>query len=476
MPFFTPQELAQWCHGEWVGTPPARIFGVIHDTRRIRPGELYVALRGERYDGHDFVEEAMRAGAAGALVARQAAAGLAGAGPLLVVEETRRALNALARGHRDRIRGVLIAVTGSVGKTTVKEMTADALARGGPTARTWGNWNNDIGLPISLLRMEPEDRYGVFEIGMNHPGELAALCAILRPHWAIVNPVGPVHTEFFGSVEAVAREKATVLEALPRDGVAVLGADDAWFELFRARAPCRVVTVSLQGRAADYEGEALGDGERALRVRERATGLIHVYPMPLPGGYVMRNAINAIAVARECGIAPAAIAEALRAFRPPPLRWNELTREGVLFINDAYNANPVSMREALKTFSELRVPGRKWLVLGGMRELGALTVPEHQALGREIAYGKWAGLIAVGELARGIAEGARSEGWPEDRLVVCPGPSQAAGALRERVAAGDAVLLKGSRAERMEQVLEAWDRLGPSAGRAGGSAAATSLS
>ncbi|MBN1268073.1 MAG: UDP-N-acetylmuramoyl-tripeptide--D-alanyl-D-alanine ligase [Kiritimatiellae bacterium] len=457
MPVFSPDDLAAWSGGSWAGGPAPSVSRVSSDTRTLQPGDLYIALRGGRHDGHEFAEEAFRRGAAAAVVARDRAGGLAHLGPLLAVDETHRALRDIASGHRAQLGARMIAVAGSIGKTSVKEMTADILAQAGPVARTCGNWNNDIGLPLSLLRMEPEDRYGVFEVGMNHPGELAVLCDVLKPAWAVMTTVGPVHMEFFESVGAIAREKATVLESLPRDGLAVLSADDAWFDLFQGCTPCRIVTVSLKGeREADYAGVRNPEGNGSLTVRERATAETHVYAMPLPGGYVKENALRAIAVGREGGVPPEAIAQALRNYRPPAMRWNELTLDGIFFVNDAYNANPVSMREAIKTFGVVPVRGRRWLVLGGMRELGSLTESEHLALGREIAYGDWAGLVAVGELAAGIAQGASGEGWPDGRVIRCANPSEAARALRGLVAAGDAVLLKGSRAEHMEDVLSEW--------------------
>ncbi len=448
---FLPEELAAWSGGAWEGAPRAAV-AVAHDTRRLVPGALFVALRGERFDGHDFVAEALARGAAAAMVARDWPAPR-GLGPLLRVEDTRRALSALARGHRRRLPGRILAVTGSLGKTTAKEMTAAVLETAGAVARTLGNWNNDIGLPLSLLAMRPSDAFGVFEAGMNHPGELAPLCAVLRPDWAVVTRIGPVHIEFFPDERAIAEEKAEVLKALPRDGVAILAADEPWFDLLRERTAARVVTIAMDA-PADYSGRVAGDGTDGILVRERC-GREYAYALPQPGAPMRANALRAIAVGRELEIAPDEIARALRRFTPPPMRWETSRHNGVLWINDAYNASPPSMAAALRTFAELPGPRRRWLVLGGMRELGDRAAAEHAALGERVAAGEWAGLVTVGELGAAIARAALAAGWPADRAASFPDAAGAAAYLRERLAPGDAVLLKGSRRERVEAVWEA---------------------
>ena len=236
---FEADQLAAWTGGRWTRTPAAAVRSVRHDSSEAGPGVLFLALRGANTDGHRYVDHAFARGAAGAVVEEAFAAGRPDAGPLLVVGDTRRALGDLARGHRARMTGRVVGVTGSVGKTTVKDMAAAVLAAAGPVARTRGNFNNDIGLPLSLLDADPAAAHGVFEIGMNHPGELAALCALLRPAWGLMARVGPVHLEFFADEAAIAGEKATLLRALPADGLAVLAADEPWLGLFRAAAPCR---------------------------------------------------------------------------------------------------------------------------------------------------------------------------------------------------------------------------------------------
>lgn len=445
-PVFIARDLAQWTGGQWTREPAQPIAGFAIDSRAVAPGELFIALPGERTDGHDFLDAARGRGAVSAMVRRGTTAG---AFPLLEVDDPKVALTELARAHRARLQGQLIAVTGSSGKTSVKEMVADLLSLAGPTARTRGNWNNDLGLPLSLLTMKQADKFGVFELGMNHPGELDPLCALLQPHVAVVTNVGPVHIEFFESEEAIAHEKAAVVRALSAEGLAVLPADDPWFRVLRSGAKCKVRTVSLVA-PADYQIEA-GAGLR-FAVSEAATGESAALDAPLPGRHILSNAGLALAVARHYGLAWEALAAKLREFRPPGMRWKEVVIDDVLFINDAYNANPMSMRAALEAFAQTPVRGRRWLVLGAMRELGAAEESEHIALGRAVSGGDWAGLLAVGPTGDWVRSGAQAGGYL--RLYGADTPADAARVLKNLIQPGDAVLLKASRGVRLEQLLE----------------------
>jgi UDP-N-acetylmuramoyl-tripeptide--D-alanyl-D-alanine ligase len=452
MPDFEPNELARWCGGQWTCPPIRPIRRVWQNSRETRPFDLYIALRGNRLDGHAFIGEAFQAGASAALVSREYAEGASGPHPLLVVDDPVRALQALARGHRDRLPGGRVGVTGSVGKTTIKDLAAAALSVAGPVAKTPGNWNNEIGLPLSLLAMEPEAVFGVFEVGMSRPGELAPLCDLLRPRWAVLARVGPVHIEFFESERKIAEEKAILLDRLPPDGFAVLASDEPWFSVFRERAPCRIVPVALSGPTGYL---AVAD-PRGVQIRE-PDGTVGVYPLSLPGEAGRANTVRAVALARELGIPREAIAEALSGCTLSSMRWQRMEAGGVLWINDAYNASPVSMEAALRMFRESEAAPRKWLVLGGMRELGRYAGEAHLRIGRLVAEGDWAGLVTCGELARGYADGARAAGLPASRIVETASAAGAAAALMERLAPGDAVLLKGSRSERMEQILNEWE-------------------
>lgn len=457
MPVFPPDVLAAWTGGRWTRPPDRPIVGVRHETPAVVAGDLFVALRGERRDGHEFVGQAFALGAAAALVSEDFAAREGAAHPLLAVRDPRVALTAMARGHRHGCRAHVIGVTGSVGKTTVKEMVAAVLAEEGPVTCTKGNWNNDLGLPLSLLAMEPDDLHGVFEIGMNHPGELAPLCDLMRPDWGVMSRVGPAHIEFFENEEAIADEKATLLRALPEAGVALLAADEPWFERMRPSARCRVVTVALD-TDADYRARR-DVAARRFVVRERS-GAEYGYPARMPGEAGVRNALRAVAVGRERGLSPGAIASALDRFRAPPMRGGVEEVGGLRWVNDAYNANSISMDASIDAFAESFCPGRKWLVLGGMRELGVSGEALHRIIGRRLAGAPWAGLIVKGALAEGIAAGALEAGFPADRIRRAGDAREAAAALVDAGAGeGDTVLVKGSRGERMEDVIREWSVL-----------------
>lgn len=451
MDTFDAHELARWSAGSWTGPRPGNVSGFCIDSRVVQPGDLFVALPGDKADGHAYLPQAHTRGASAALVRRGTPpCGL----PLLEVEDPRRALRDLAAGYRALLKARFVAVTGSSGKTTVKEMIADVLATQAPTARTKGNWNNDLGLPLSLLAMSRRDVYGVFEVGMNHPGELEPLCELLRPHCSVVTSVGPVHIQSFPDEAGIAHEKAAVLRALAPEGLAVLPADDPWVDVLRSHLRSRLLLTSLKGQPADYEATTR-PGDRFL-VRERATGAQVELAAPLPGDYIVHDALLAVAVGRYFGVSWDGIRAAVAAYRPLSLRWQREEADGVLFIVDAYNANPMSMRAALQAFGQTAA-ARRWLVLAGMRELGERAREEHLRLGRALAGGPWAGLVTVGDEGAWIAEGAA----PFLSVVLrCADACEAAERLRERVRPGDAVLLKASRGEKLEQVWTEWKRKG----------------
>jgi len=455
-PRLVPATLARWAGGAWEPHSPSAVCAISNDTRGLEAGHLYVALSGERFDGHTFVDEAARRGAAGAIVRADWPRSTAPAFPLLRVADPLAALGAMAAAYRRDLGPRCIGVTGSAGKTTVKEWTAGVAATRYVTARTRGNWNNHVGLPLSLLRMPGNTQVGVFELGTNHPGEIAHLASILQPDWGIVTNVAAAHIEHFGSVAAIANEKADLLRALPADGLAFVCVDDAHATLLREASRAPVVTVSVRG-AADYTVAPREAGARTITVIETASGERLQCTLPAAGVFPAINALFAVAVGRCLGLDRTTLEGALAMDMTLPLRWQREEVEGVLVVNDAYNANPLSMREALKTFHEEPVTGGRWLVLGGMLELGAHADDEHVALGRAVAeYGDWAGLIAVGGLGDCIGRGADAAGFPAARIHCCCEASDAARLLAARTRPGDGVLLKASRGIRLEDVLNHW--------------------
>ncbi len=455
MPEFSSSHLARWSRGHWRGSPPLSFSSVSTDTRTIQPGALFVALRGENFDGHNFIAEAFARGAIAGVV--DTVHSLSTDAPLLVVENTRRALLDIAAGHRATLPMPTIAVTGSAGKTTAKEMIADILATAAPTARTRGNWNNDIGLPLSILAAEPSQKFGVFEVGMNHPGELEPLCKILKPAVGIVTSVGPVHLEFFGDEQAIAEEKASVFRALKKSGRAILCRDEKWFDVLRASAKCRVITTSLRG-GADYVADIRRDGSLKFSVTEKSSREAFEFTAPFPGDFIVHDALLAIAAGRHLGIEWPQIVSAIAKYQAPPMRWQLEEHGGIIFIKDCYNANPLSMKAALGAFAAMSIPGKKFAVLGGMRELGPTEREQHEEVGRAAARPEIDNIVAIGEHGGWIADGAESGTGVASRPRIhrLADVFVAAEFLTANAAAGDAILLKASRGEKLERVLERW--------------------
>lgn len=435
---------------------PLRSLGV--DSRQAKPGHLFFALKGEQADGHDFLSVVADAGACAVVRGDFSAEKLPAGGRFLRVDDVLAALGRFAAAYRATMPARIVGVTGSVGKTSTKELVADLLSTVGKTARTAGNFNNEIGLPLSVAGLERDCAFGVIEVGISHPGEMAPLRDVLMPDIAVMTGIGPVHVEYFDSVRAIAEEKAALLEKLPAGGFAVLDPEDEFFGVLSAHSSAPVVTCSLKRRDAEYAAEPQGAGK--LRVFERATGESAVLPLPPPGGFMAENVLRAVAVSRKCGAAWPAIAAALDRTRPVGMRWAVGEVRGWTAVNDGYNANPISMRAALKAFADWPAAGRKFLALGPMLELGAREPAEHEALGRFAAQERWAGVAVVSRhssdaAAQAIADGFLQADGNPDHLFAAPGPAEAAAWLRERLRPGDALLLKASRGVRIENVLEA---------------------
>jgi UDP-N-acetylmuramoyl-tripeptide--D-alanyl-D-alanine ligase len=458
-PRFTNDELAAATGGRWIGTPPAAVEGVSTDTRTIAPGTLFVALRGERFDGHAFLAEAFGRGAAAAIVAEAGGspAGAAPAGPLLAVPDTLAALGGVARHHRSRFRIPVVGVTGSNGKTTTREMIAAILATRGKVLRTEGNLNNEVGVPLTLFGLDPSHQAAVIEMGMNHPGEIARLAAIALPQVGVVTLAAPAHLEGLGTVEAVADAKAELYQGLPEGGIAIANADDARM-LRRAQASGRrmmtfsaakgrrgdVVVLEIVSQGADGLRFVLGIGNREVPVHIPA----------LVGAHNAANAAAAAAAAIALGCTDREIARGLADVRPVGrrLRLDRLP-SGVQLVDDCYNANPASMTAALRTVVDLAAQGgRAVAVLGDMLELGAFEGEAHRALGEEAARAGLAALAAFGPRARTTAEAARAAGLEAfhteelDALVRW---------ARATLQPTDVLLVKGSRGMKLERLVEA---------------------
>ena len=435
-------QAAEVLDGELQG-PDVRFEGVSTDSRSVEPGNLFVALVGERFDGHEYLAQAAGRGAAAAAVCREVPAEL----PLVRVADTRRALGRLAAFWRRRFEIPLVAVTGSNGKTTVKEMTAAILGAGREVLATRGNLNNDIGVPLTLFRLDERHRAAVIEMGANHPGEIAWLTTIAAPTVAVITNAGPAHLEGFGSLEGVAEAKGEIYSGLRPGGTAVVNADDAFADLWRSlAAPRDVLTFGLD-RPADLSADwrPAGGGSRlSLRTPWGYAEL----ELPLPGRHNVMNALAASAAALAAGASLDEVVQGLGGMRAVSGRLQFLAGiAGARIIDDTYNANPASLGAALEVLAA--TPGEHWLVLGDMGELGPGAAELHAEAGRQAAASGVSRLFALGELA---GEAARAFGGHarayRDREALL-------GDLREAMHGDLVILVKGSRRMRMEQVVEA---------------------
>ncbi len=433
------------------GPATVQVTSVSIDSRTLEPGALFVAIKGPRFDGHDFVAQAAARGAQLAVVAREVSP--SPEFPQVRVADTTRALADLAAHVRSRSSVPIVGITGSVGKTTTKDMTAQLLASRGPVLKTEGNLNNQYGLPLTLLRLRPEHTAAVIEIGMSAPGEIRALSRLVRPGVATITRIAPVHLEFFPSIDAIAKAKAEILEDLPPSATAVLNADDPRVRAIGERFPGRVVWFGREREcevSAAHEQPTSQGTELLLTVAGRAVPCT----LPLRGPHFVVDFLAAAAAAHVLGTAPESIAETARAFRPAPHRGEVRTlRHDVVLLDDCYNSSPDALEVAVVALGQL--PGRRRVaILGDMLELGSTGPTLHRERGRALA-GRVDLVIGVGQLAREIVAGARDGGVPSQALHHFPDATAAARAAVDMIHAGDAVLVKASRAVALEVVVTA---------------------
>ena len=447
--------LARILSATLVGADPG-FSGVSTDTRSLRPGELFVALRGPNFDGHAFVQEAERRGAAGVVLERPVETAL----PWLRVDDSLRALGAIATDWRSRFHLPVIAVTGSFGKTTVKEMMAAIAATRGETLATRGNFNNEIGLPLTLFRLDSQHRAAVLELGANHGGEIARLTAIARPSVGVVTAAGPVHLEGFGSLEGVAHGKGELFAGLPQDGVAVINCDDEFASLWRELAGARRcvgfgLTAEAEFRAEHIRQSLDADGPVLEFSMATPDGSAEVR-LKLPGRH---NAANALAAAAATWAAGWSLDEIVAGLaRVEGVRGRMSLRKarcGALLIDDTYNANPAALQAAIEYATAL--PGETWLVLGDMLELGEASAALHAAAG-ELARER--GVVRLYTLGTESAAAAAAFGEAQHFTDI----EALSRVLADELPAGVNLLVKGSRSMRLEQLVE---RLAQSQGEDG---------
>ncbi len=420
------------------------------DSRTIKPGELFVALRGENFEGHDFVEAAAKAAATGALVDLNWTGSVPNNFVLLRATDTLQAYQTLAANYRRSLALKVLAITGSNGKTSTKDFAAAVLGRRFRVTKTEANFNNHVGLPRTILEATSEDEVAVWEIGMNHPGEIAALSKIAAPDAAIITNIGVAHIEFMGSREAIAIEKGALAEAVEPQGTVILNADDPFSEGIAARTRAKVVFAGTTDGAV-----------RAIEIRQSADGSEFTIvegahrcraQLPVAGSHMVQNALLAVAAGRAFGLSLEECAAGLAAAPLTKARLQIKEIGGLQFLDDSYNANPDSMKAALRTLVELDAEGKRIAVLGEMRELGAESQRGHREVGETAATLGVNQLITIGDAAELIAEGARTAGL--NKVSSAGSTREAARLLGEIAEPGDLVLIKGSRAARTEEVIE----------------------
>ncbi|MDG2050450.1 MAG: UDP-N-acetylmuramoyl-tripeptide--D-alanyl-D-alanine ligase [Myxococcota bacterium] len=457
-PFRFAEALA-WTHGQPIaGSEQALFDGVSIDTRTVRSGQLFVAIRGEKHDAHSFLDQAIEAGASGLMVERRAASAqtLPDGLPILSVEDTTVGLGDLARGHRELFRGTVIAITGSNGKTTTKEMCHAIMDVKAPCLKTQGNLNNEFGLPLTLLSRRTEDVAAVVELGMNHRGEIARLTKIARPDIGILTNIGTAHIGFLGNQENIALEKSDLIAGLGADGIAVLNADDPRIEEQASRAPGRILRFGLAKHADVRAEDVRFDGAGAFQFKlSTPSGTREVQIAGLADNTAI-NALAASAGALAAGADLDQIEAGLSRFNPVPGRMvSRKLASGARVIDDTYNANPQSIRAALESLVRLKGTGRAFAILGDMGELGEEEGTAHQGIGRLAAELAVDRLITLGSNAARVTAAAREAGLPGEHCLVGIDPEQIAETVGRDIRSHDWILVKGSRAMRMERVVEA---------------------
>lgn len=447
---FTLAQAAEWTHGEARGE--AALTAVTTDSRQIPPEALFLPIKGERFDAHDFIGKAIENGAVAVMSHRENEEYPV---PALYVENTSQALLDLAGGYRTMCGGKVVGVTGSVGKTTTKELLYAVLSQGFRAQKTEGNLNNEIGLPLTLMRMTRDTEVLVAEMGMNHFGELSRMTAAAKPNLAVITNIGTSHIEFLGSREGICKAKLEILEGLQEGGAAVLCGDEPLLWDKRESLGCRVVTYGIENSACDLTADLHSDGtfdivNNGLAAAHLPVGEKFTAKLSIPGKHNVLNALAAAAVGLLLGETPALIAQGLVSYQASGMRQNIYEQDGYQIYADCYNASPDAMEATLSVLGGMAGDGRRFAVLGSMLELGDYAEEGHRRAGRAAAQYADA-LYAYGPDAAAMVAGAREKGM--EHAYAFDDQTALVAALREDAKKGDALLFKGSRGMRMERAL-----------------------
>jgi UDP-N-acetylmuramoyl-tripeptide--D-alanyl-D-alanine ligase len=449
--------IAEACGGElFSGPAEAQVSRVCTDSRQVQVGDLFVAIAGEKFDAHDYLVEVARKGAAALVVARSRVgqvSSLSRTVGIIAVDDTRLALGKLASRYRADFNLPVVAIGGSNGKTTTKELLASVLRRKFPTLWSEASFNNDIGVPLTLLKLERTHGAAVIEVGTNHPGELPPLLQMVQPQFGVLTNIGREHLEFFGNLDGVAREEGWLAEFLPASGKLFINGDNVWTPGIVRRTKASVVKVGV-GEGNDWCARNVRVGEDGVRFEVESPGseFSGEYRLRVLGRHQVPNALLALAAGRELGVTPDQARRGLAECAPPKMRLQIWEASGVRVLDDSYNANADSVLAALQTLHDLPRAGRRVAVLGDMAELGAHTAEAHREIGRRCAELGVHRLVAVGRFARETAGAARAAGLKDvEEFADVP---TAAAAVKRLVRPGDLVLLKASRTTGLEKVGE----------------------
>ena len=446
----TLRQLADWCGGK----VSARFENLCvsrmqSDSRKVRRGDLFVALRGEKVDGHDFAETAITHGAVAALVSRPISEKL----PSIEVEDTLRAYGAIAAGYR-RMTGVkVIGITGSVGKTTTKEMTASVLEAAFRTAKTEGNHNNNLGLPMTIMDMPEDTEVAVLEMGMNHSGEMEYLSSIARPDLAIITNIGTMHIEHLGTREGILQAKLEIMRGMPDSGLGVFNGDEPLLWNIRAAGTHKKYYYGIENHACDVTASDIVELDDGVRFQVCGFGQRFELFVPMLGRHAVYNALAATTTGLLLGVPPEKIQSRFSSFHNTGMRQKIYEKNGVTIIEDCYNAGPESTEAALEVLAGIKTKGRRIAVLGDMLELGNRSAAEHYRIGR-LAVGKADLLLTYGEHSVRTLTGAITGGMSPKNTDHFDTHEDMARMLKMRVSEGDVILFKGSRGMRMEKVLQ----------------------
>ncbi len=442
------------CAGKLVaGSRSALIKRITTDSRAAQPGDLFVALAGERHDGHEFLRDVVSKGVDAIMVETKKVPANLPKCAVIAVDNTRKALGQVASRYRSDFSLPVVAVGGSNGKTTTKELLASILRQKLATVWSEASFNNDIGVPLTLLRFEKKHEAGVMEVGTNHPGELAPLLGMIQPRMAVITSIGREHLEFFKDLAGVAREEGTLAEQLPVGGILFMNGDSEWTPQIVHRTSARAVRVGV-GDKNDWRASniRLANNGVAFRVTTPRAEFSGDYRINLLGRHQVMNAMLAMAVGAEMGLGRAEIERGLTECQPPKMRMQLWESNGVRVLDDAYNANADSMLAALQTLQDIPCKGRRVAVLGDMAELGAHSEAAHIEVGRRVAESGVGQLFAIGAMAPVLAKAARDAGL--NRVFEFLDVDAAAAAVKSFVKPGDVVLIKASRSARLERVTE----------------------